>query len=144
MGAKTKITPTSTLTPEQKALLDSQMRGVYNAMQGLNLGAGWGGPSFESYNPGAGYGGSKFDMTTGGAPLPTPAPSRPRPWSPAQAQSSQQNPMLAALQSVSRIPSAPGAIGSAGMVNPTSPTAYSNRENLVSPLVNPFRRNLGG
>lgn len=52
MGAKTKITQAPTVTPEQKALLDSQMRGVYNMMQGFNLGAGWGGPSFESYNPG--------------------------------------------------------------------------------------------
>jgi hypothetical protein len=56
----------------------------------------------------------------------------------------QANPMLAALQSIA-VPSAPGLSGGApGMVSPTSPAAYANRENLVTPVVNPFRRNLGG
>jgi hypothetical protein len=152
MGAKTKVNQAPTVTPEQKALLDAQMRGVYNAMQGFNLGAGWAGPSFGSYDPQAGYGGMRFDMTSGGAPLPQPKipphiqamrgmmAARPQQSAPAQA-----NPMMAALQSVARIPGAPGQVGGApGVVNPTSAAAYSNRENLVSPVVNPFRRNLGG
>lgn len=140
MGAKTSVTQAPTLTPEQKALLDSQMRGVMNSMQGFNLGTGWGGPSFESYNPNVGYGGMKFDTSLGA----TRAGSTVNPMARLTAKPAQQtNPMLAALQSVA-VPSAPGMPGGAGrMVNPTSPTAYSNRENLVSPIVNPFRRNLG-
>lgn len=147
MGAKTKITQAPTLTPEQKALLDYQIRGVMGMTQGFNLGTGWGGPSFESYNPRVGYGGQMFDMGPapaagagqaglGGPPAPKQAP--------APAARASFNPMMAALQSVA-IPGSPGIPGGApGMVSPTSAAAYSNRENLVSPFVNPFRRNSGG
>jgi len=142
MGAKTKITQAPTVTPEQKALLDSIMRGATAQMQGFNLGAGWGGPSFQSYNPGVGYGGTRFDMSPKAA-------GRPRILSrsmhePAPAAAAPVNPSLMALQSIARVPGAAGQPGQAGMVNPMSPAAYANRENLVSPVVNPFRRNLGG
>lgn len=141
MGAKTQVTQAPTLTPEQKALLDSQMRGVMGMMQGFNLGAGWGGPSFESYNPGAGYGGKTFDMSkpaTGSAARVRATVQKP------SLQQPPGNPMFAALQSIARIPSAAGQPGAPGLVNPASAASYSNRENLVAPVVNPFRRNLGG
>jgi hypothetical protein len=136
MGAKTKTL--STLTPEQSALMNSMMRGVMGSMQGFNLGAGWGGPSFESYNPGVGYGGKTFDMGR------TADLSR-RPGQAGQPQAAPANPMLAALQGIA-IPGAPGVGGgsAAGLVSPTSAASYANRENLVTPIVNPFRRNLGG
>lgn len=138
MGAKTKVTQATTLTPEQKALLDSQIRGVMGMMQGFNLGTGWGGPSNQSYDPRVGYGGMPFNTrgpASGGGPV-----------GPAQLRqpAGRANPAMAALESIA-IPGAPGAAGGApGMVDPRSPAAYANRENLVTPVVNPFRRNLGG
>lgn len=139
MGAKTKVTQATTLTPEQKALLDSNIRGVMSMMQGFNLGTGWGGPTNESYNPNVGYGGMRFDMRKPGAPSGGPiTPNQLR--QPA----GRQNPAMAALQSIA-VPGAQGMTGGApGLVDPRSTAAYSNRENLVTPIVNPFRRNLGG
>lgn len=140
MGAKTKVTQATTLTPEQKALLDSNIRGVMSMMQGFNLGTGWGGPTNESYNPNVGYGGMKFNTQA------RPASSGSRPVGPGQLRqpSGGVNPAMAALESIA-IPGAPGATGGApGLVDPRSPAAYANRENLVTPVVNPFRRNLGG
>ena len=152
MGAKTNVSQAPTVTPEQKALLDSMMRGVYNQMQGFNLGAGWAGPSFESYNPGAGYGGKAFDMTAKGAPVPPSFQARMtdkfRNVFDRMGGARQANPYLAVLQSIARPAAAPGAPGAAGgpggVLSPTSTAFYNNRENLVSPVVNPFRRNLGG
>lgn len=138
MGAKVKTTQATTLTPEQKALLDSQIRGVMGMIPGFNLGTGWGGPTNESYDPKVGYGGMQFNTgrpAQGGGPVGPRQLRRPL---------SQASPAMAALESIA-IPGAPGAAGGApGLVDPRSPAAYANRENLVTPVVNPFRRNLGG
>lgn len=135
MGAKTKIEQAPTLTPQQKALMDSMMRGAADQMQGFIFGQGWGGPSFESYNPGVGYGGKAWDTRTdaqksgGSGPL---------------GMGGLPGISNQALQSMSPIASAPGASpqGGGGFVNPYA--SFSNRDNIVNPLVNPFRRNLGG
>jgi len=124
MGAKTKITQAPTMTPEQLALLSSMMRGSTNQMQGVSLGQSWGGPGTTSRQ---GAGGTPWDpsinpvsefLGPGGMP---------------------QAPIAGA-------PAVPGGQqgGSGAMVNPFGLAAYSNRDNLVNPIVNPFRRNIGG
>lgn len=147
MGAKTDITQAPTMTPQQKALLDSMMRGVSGQLQGFPLGEGWAGPSFDSYRPGSGYGGSTFNMGRPATPAGPLGPIRGggAPVATAPGAGGGFNPMMAALNGMARVPSATAPQPSnPGAVNPFSPAAYSNREQLVSPLVNPFRRNLGG
>lgn len=132
MGAKQKITQAPTMTPEQLALLNSMMRGVTNQMQGFTLGQTWGGPGTSSR---AGFGGKAWD--TGGTPSVNP-------WFQAIANT---RPRGAVGMPQAPIPGAP--VGPAGMnpgqaPNPFMLAAYSDRNQLVSPIVNPFRRNLGG
>lgn len=126
MGPKQKVTQVSNLTPLQQALMDSQIRNATTMMQGQVLGTTYGGPGTTSSQ---GFGGRGYGMPNGYVPAGTAPPP---------------NPLLAALAKL-RIPGSPGAPGTASaMIDPSSPAAYSNRENLVSPIVNPFRRNLGG
>jgi hypothetical protein len=131
MGAKTKITQAPTMTPEQLALLNSMMRGATNQMQGVQLGQTWGGPGTTSRQ---GIGGTQWN------------PSAP-------AQGGGSNPFTQFLgpggmpqAPIAGAPAVPGGQqgGSGAMVNPFGLAAYSNRDNLVNPIVNPFRRNIGG
>jgi hypothetical protein len=123
MGAKTKITQAPTMTPEQTALLNSMMRGSSNQMQGMSLGQTWGGPGTTSRQ---GYGGTPWDTRV---PV--------------------ENPFTKFLGPQAAIASAPGApagqpSGPGSVVSPFGLAAYSNRDNLVNPFVNPIRRNIGG
>jgi hypothetical protein len=128
MGAKQKITQAPTMTPEQIALLNSMMRGATNQMQGVQLGQTWGGPGTTSRQ---GIGGT--------------------PWNPsAPAQGGGSNPFTQFLglpeAPIAGAPGAPGGLPgrSGSVIDPFGTAGYSNRDNLVNPIVNPFRRNLGG
>lgn len=138
MGAKTKIEQAPTLTPEQKVLLDYMMRGATNQMQGFILGEGWGGPSFESYEPGSGYGGKAWDTSKPASGSGAGRGGR----TGGRRGGGPESATGAAIASMP-IPSAPGtAPVKPGFVNPYA--SYSDRDKLVNPVVNPFRRNLGG
>jgi hypothetical protein len=144
MGPKTNISTAPTLTPEQKVLLDSMMRGVTDQMQGFEFGEGWAGPSFDSYANGAGYGGKPWtDDRSGAAGGASPIGGGITPQAPGRlpmttrANASAMPPMA--------VPAAkPIQASNPNNVNPFGMAAYSNREQLVSPIVNPFRRNIGG
>jgi hypothetical protein len=123
MGAKTSVKQAPTMTPEQIALLNSMMRGSANQQQGMTLGQSWGGPGTTSRQ---GYGGKPWDTS-----------------------SNPFTPFLSAGMPQAAVPGAPGSSGGqaggpASMVDPFGLAAYSNRDNLVNPIINPFRRNIGG
>jgi hypothetical protein len=139
MGAKTDVSSVSTLTPEQKVLLDSMMRGVTDQMQGFQFGEGWGGPSNESYGNGSGYGGKVW--SPGGAGQPWSRGGANGPGMTTRAISAAAPPQ----QGMAPVPAAnPVQASNPNNLNPFGMAAYSNREQLVSPIVNPFRRNIGG
>jgi len=153
LGAKTNIDQASTLTPEQKVLMDSMMRGVTDQMQGFILGEGWGGPSFSSYNSGSGYGGKAWNtarpvaLTGAGARPEAGRPGAdPREGGANGGGGNDRGRSLTgqAIAGMAPIASAPGTgpSGPGGFVNPFA--SYSNRDQIVNPIVNPFRRNLGG
>lgn len=138
MGAKVQTTQTDLLNPQQRALMASMMTGSSNLMQGIQLGQSWGGPGSSSRQ---GYGGTPWGSkpvsdAPGQSVLPvqTGRPGAP-PASPAG---------MAPIPSSSGFPATnPGNPGAA-TYNPWGVAAYSDRNQLVSPIVNPFRRNLGG
>lgn len=120
MGAKTHIEQASTMTPQQLALLNSQLRNVRQFTEGMVLGQGWGGPTFESYQPNVGYGGKR--------------------WGTARPQAA--GAMPPAAQALGAAPAGPATQPS--VMNTMSPAGYQQTNQIVTPFVNPFRRNLGG
>lgn len=139
MGAKVQTTQTDLMTPQQKALLNSMMTGSSNLMQGMQFGQSWGGPGSTSRE---GYGGTPWNTvppSSGGGGAGGP-----------RAGGGGGGGKLMASNPMAPIPSSSGypatAPASPGMpaVNPWGMAAYSDRNQIVSPIVNPFRRNLGG
>jgi hypothetical protein len=118
MGAKVQTTQTELLTPQQKALLNSMMTGSSNLMSGMQFGQSWGGPGSTSRQ---GYGGTPWNTQGGGGKL----------------QSTPMAPIPSSSGYQATNPGNPGA-------SPWGMAAYSDRNQIVSPIVNPFRRNLGG
>ena len=146
MGAKTNITQADTMTPQQKALLNSMMTGSSNLMQGIQFGQGWGGPGSTSRQ---GYGGTPWNTqapSAGGGDTGGRGDRDPRNGGGGKDPGGK----LMASNPMAPIPSSSGypatAPASPGMpaVNPWGMAAYSDRNQIVSPIVNPFRRNLGG
>ena len=124
--------------------MDMIMRGSTSAIQGFQLGEGWAGPNDASYTPGSGPGGKKWDSSQVGVPTPPPdGPPRNEGDDPSKRVQGAPSLTGQAIAGMAPIPSAPGtAMPPPGFVNPFG--SYSDRDKLVNPIVNPFRRNIGG
>lgn len=140
MGAKTKVEQVPTMTPQQQALLKAMITGVTGQMSGFELGAPWMGPSWSSYSP------QPFNMGGAGSSVP-PGSGAMRPGDRREAgpmrQPGQANPMSQAL--MAPIPQSQAPQGDLrSMLSPFGWNAYGVRDQYTAPLVNPFRRNMGG
>jgi hypothetical protein len=137
MGAKTKATTAPSMTREQMALLNSMMRGVGNQMQGISLGQTWGGPGTTSRQ---GLGGTPWDTTI--RPGQDGQHGMQFPYGQAISQAQPGGMPQAPIPSAAGFPAT--SPGPGAPPNPFGMAAYSDRNQIVSPIVNPFRRNLGG
>ena len=142
MGAKVQTTQTELLTPQQKALLNSMMTGSSNLMSGMQFGQSWGGPGSTSRQ---GYGGTPWNtvppQSGGGGGMGGPRSGGGGGMGGGgKLQSAPMAPIPSSSGYQATNPGNPGV----SSVNPWGMAAYSDRNQIVSPIVNPFRRNLGG